>query len=361
MGAVLDYLRVARAQTAAVEGAGFPLAAWIGGAPLWSLPLFALFGVLSHFGGFGENGITDLAYDRQDPAKLHHPLVSGRLSFRRGVVFVYSCQAAAIALFVVLLALSPAAHHLWPVEALIAYVVLGHLYNFIGKEWKPGAVAEISGAFAFAFLACGTLWTGGANWLVWTVMVYAFAMTAFQIAVAGELKELGQKNEKNLLRRLGMRVVGTPLETVPAITDVVAAIEREGGTVRPKRPGQFLAGSADATVFYSTLTTAKVAVLLSIAYYVWPGDWELLVGAATFVVLIVYQIVLTRPGAFDRPGRVRTMGLGEAASYLLLVFVLAPLFGWWLVAGFVVLPVVWFVSMNRALWEGSGSVFAPGV
>src|SRR5271157_5449292 len=199
MGEGLDLLRIARAQTAAVEGAGFPLAAYLGGAPVWSLPLFALFGILAHFGGFGENSITDIGLDRLDPNKRDHPVVSGRVAVHRAMLYVYACQALALLLFLGLLEARGTVAVL-PVAALLGYIGLGHAYNFLGKRWKPGAVLEISGAFALAFLACGTAWTGRTTVLVDIVAVYAFFMVAFQIAIAGELKEIERDNEENLLR-----------------------------------------------------------------------------------------------------------------------------------------------------------------
>jgi len=359
MSAALDYLRVGRAQTAAVEGAGFPLAAWIGGAPLWALPLFALLGILAHLGGFGENGISDLAYDRQDPSKLEHPLVSGRLSFSSGLAFVYGCQAAGVALFIALEFASPAPKSLLllPVLAFLGYILLGHVYNFLGKVWKPGAVLEISGAFALAFLACGSLWTGGADTTVWLVTAYAFVFVGYQIGLAGEIKELGQMNESNLLRRLGSRVgPGLLGAASPSLAGVVAG----GATVIGNRAPFLLTGRGTWWLAHF-LTIAKVGTLTAIAYLVGGEVWARVVFFGSFVSLGIYEVVLLSPGPFDRPRRLKVMGLGEAGSYLLLVLALAPSLWMWLLPAFLLLPVAWFAILNRVLWSRTGSVWAPGV
>ena len=335
------YLRLARAQTAAVEGAGFPLAAWIGGAPLWALPLFALLGILCHFGGFGENGITDLSYDRADPSKATHPLVTGALPRPRAMAFVLGCQMGGLVLFYGVFGWLGHAGDSLPFLAFLSYVVLGHVYNFLGKRWKPGAVMEISGAFALAFLACATAWTGRASVLVWAVMAYAGAMTAFQIAIAGELKELGQANEKNLLRRLGARIA-----------------RREA----PRGTAEELELDAGPRVWTLSmgLTGLKLATLIVIAFLaVW--WWGVFTAGVAGVALTVYTAALLAKRTWDRPKLMRLMGLGEAGSYLLLVLALVPRLGVELAVGFLVLPVVWYTGMNRALWVGTGSSWAPGV
>ena len=259
MATIRDYLRLGRAQTAAVEGAGFPLAAWIGGAPLWALPLFALLGLLAHVGGFGENGITDLRYDRLDPSKATHPLVAGRMSILSALLLVFGCQAAGIGLF---LGLAQYSSHLAqiPLLAFVGYIGLGHAYNVAGKWWKPGAVLSISGSFALAFLACGSAWTGHANGLIWAVTFYAFVFTAFQIAVAGELKELGQSNERNILRRLGTRIGAL----MGPLDGILKDLERGGAKVTrgPRAAsGDFLFPSASTWELAWALSALKAVAL----------------------------------------------------------------------------------------------------
>jgi hypothetical protein len=341
-----DVLRLYRAQTAAVEGAGFPLAAWLGHAPLWSLPGFALLGLLAHFGGFGENSFLDYlaGFDKSDPSKADHPLVAGRMTVGHAGAWVYLAQVAGVLVFVTLLFHGVRA---LPVLAFAGYIGLGHAYNLVGKRNKPLAVAEISGAFALAFLACGSLWTGAADPVVWAAAAYAGVFTAFQIAVAGELKELAQPGERNLLRRLGSRVE-------PGMGG--SAADPRGIAIEPHLdvgPGTW--------VLATVLTGAKWIALGILLVLLWPGFWWYPAFVVAGVALYVYGRALLRPGPFRRPRRVAVMGAGEAASYLLLVLAVAPAIWPWLVWAFAALPVVWFAGMNRLLWPGSGSALAPGV
>lgn len=358
MGAVLDYLRIARAQTAAVEGAGFPLAAWIGGAPLWTLPVFALLGVVAHFAGFGLNSVADLRYDRKDPSKADHPLVTGRVSEGAGYLFSLSMVIAGLALFLALIIAGGAGNRfVLPWLAWSGYVALGFAYNFVGKRWKPGAVLEISGAFALAFLATATAWTGRASPLVWAVVAYAFAFTAFQIGICGEEKELGQPGEKNLLRRLGSSVgPGVLGAASPTLAAVV-----QSGTVVTGDTTPFLLTSERTWVFGIGLTLAKSLTLASVSWLLAGPYWGLVVFTLSWVILLLYTRSLLMPGPFDRPRRLRLMGAGEAGSYLLLVLALVPALWPWLWILFVILPVLWFATLNRALWSRTGSAWAPGV
>ncbi|MBF6555518.1 MAG: UbiA family prenyltransferase [Acidimicrobiales bacterium] len=353
-----DALRLFRAQTAAVEGAGFPLAAWVGGAPLWTLPVFALLGVLCHFAGFGENSLTDIAYDRLDPAKADHPVVAGRVSLRSGWTLVAALQIAGIVLMISLVGVSRA----WVALAPFAgYILLGHAYNFLGKRNKPLAVLEISGAFALAFLASALAWGRAPGVLVWAVVVYAFAMTAFQIAVAGETKELAQANEGNILRRLGARIE----PPVPVLAGLLKAAREGGAVVTVTESGagltaDWLFPGVRASLFAYGLAGGKALALGVVAWAVAGPPWGIVVGWASYIVFSFYALHLLRPGPFDRPRRVRIMGLGEATSYLLLVLALVPALWPWLWVAFIVLPVLWFTVLNRALWS-TGSAWAPGV
>lgn len=346
MGTASDLLRLGRAQTAAVEGAGFPLAAWIGGAPLWTLPVFALLGVIAHLSGFGENSLTDLEFDRKDPSKADHPVVAGRISVRGGWTFVLVMQAMAI---VVLALLTWSSGHWVAWVPFIGYIGLGHAYNLVGKKWKPGAVLEISGAFALAFLAMAMVWTGRFDNTITAVAVYAFLFTGFQIAIAGELKELGQPNERNLLRNLGTRVT-------PEISPLVS---RE--SIRPEALLPSLVVSEQVWAFAFILSAAKAIAIGTVGWMVLGPEWGLIIGAVSGGFFVAYTVALLRPGPYDRPRLLRIMGGGEAASYVLLVLALAPTLWPWLLVAFIVAPVVWFISMNRLLWNTSGSAWAPGV
>lgn len=332
-GKVLDYLRIGRAQTAAMEMGGLSLAAYLGGMPLTWIPYVVVLALIIHLGGFGMNSAspTDLRLDRQDPAKQDHPIVAGRVSMRSAWGFILALHIIGFIMF---------GYLTWVTGAWIAWVPflgfvgLGTIYNLFGKLNKPFAVLEISGAFALAFFGFGVVWTGHTSTLIWAITLYAGLLVAYQIGIGGEVKEIAQRGESNILRRLGVEL-------------------GESGE---------LLSSPVSTALSLGLTTGKVFTLGYIAVIVLPYDpvWVFVIGLAALLVLFTYDIALTGTYVRTRSKRVAVMGAGEAASYLLLVVAVLPILGWWVLA-WVFLPVLWFVVMNARLWPKSGSVFAPGV
>lgn len=359
MSRAADFARVGRLQTAAMEMGGLTLAAYIGGAPVAWLPYVAVLALIIHAGGFGMNSASpyDLRLDRMDPAKRDHPIVAGRVSTRQAWAFVTAMLVLGFGMFGVLTWVTGTWVAWLP---FVGFVVWGALYNLTGKLNKVAAGLEISTAFALAFLAFGMLWTGRASPLVWAVVVFAWTLVCFQILLAGEVKELAQSNEPNLLRRLGA-TVGPPM---PALAGLIEDVVRGGGAVAVNKralTGDWLLPSRAAWFLAFGLSYAKAAALGVVAYLVLGWWWGIAVAVAAYFVFGVYTVALLRPGPFARPKRMVVMGAGEAASYLLLVLALVPALWPWLWALFVVLPVAWFVTLNRVLWSGSGSAWAPGV
>jgi hypothetical protein len=265
--------------------------------------------------------------------------VTGQLPLPRGVAFVVGCQAAGLGLFFGVLGTLGRTWTPLAAGAFLGYIALGHAYNFLGKRWKVGAVLEISGAFALAFEACGTSWTGHVNALIWGVTLYAGLMVAFQIGIAGELKELGQLGERNLLRKLGAAIIPKPTW---------------GG-------GPYFHAPRPVWALSWVLTTGKALALGIVGDLAFGPFWG--VGAFTlgFAVLTLYQYRLLHSGGWDRSSKLHVMGMGEATSYLLLVVAVGPVLGIAVGAAFAILPVLWYVAMNRALWMGTASSWAPGV
>jgi 4-hydroxybenzoate polyprenyltransferase len=363
MATLRDFMQLGRTQTACAEGAVFPLIAYLGGAPLWTLPLFALIGFLVHVGGFAENGMSDLKYDRTDPNKSHHPVVAGRIPTRSGWIFAEGVFAAGAILFFALALYRGAYLAMLP---FAGFLVFARAYNFLGKSWKPGAVLSISLCFSLSPLACGMLWTDRISPIVFAVFLFAFALEAFQIAVSGEIKDVGQMEEKNLLRDLGARL--TPGGPMNYITPLLLTNDTTASARGRAFSGDWFYPGLAAFVLAGVLTLAKILTLEWVASVVvvswsWPGGflWILMSGiVGTLVLAVGYLLPVLAPGPFDRGRRVRTMGLGEAAGYLLLVLVVSPLLLPWLWLPFVVVPVLWYAGFNRAIWS-TGSAWAPGV
>lgn len=340
MAGVRDYARLARLQTASVELGGLALAGYLGGAPLQLLPLYAGLGVLIHVASFGSNSLHDWlgpydfrlrrwvgGVDRVDPNKQHHPLNTGAISPISAALFVYLSEAVALAAFVFL----DRTWSLLPVLLFLYYVGAGNFYNLAGKSRPVAASASISTAFGALFAAFGTLWTGRFLPVVVAVGIFAFLYVLAQQSVLGSLKELGQLNEPNLLRRLGTRLESDLLVVSPA-----------------------------GWAYSYALAALKAAALAIIAELSFGWSWAIVVLVLSAIGFGWTTWRTLRPGPFRRAQRMRELGLSESVGYVFLVLALLPSLGPLLALVLILAPVAWYTGCNRWLWA-SGSVFAPGV
>jgi len=335
---VKDVARLGRLQTAVLEMLGFAIAGFLGGFPIAWIPVLVAFGLLAHLAGFGMNSVSDFlsGFDARDPAKANHPLVAGRMFVRKATSWVFLWVSLGILMESAILfaALGRGVSIGMPALAFVANLALGTLYNVSGKGHKAVKVLEISAAYALGFLAVGTAWTGASMALVELVGSYIFVYGAFNIAIAGELKDIGQTHEENLLRRLGANV----------------------------DPETFwFSMGRGARVLAAVLALGKALAIAGVAYAVGGVVWAVLSVFPTLGILGLYERKLLSPGPYDRPRRLKTMGLGEAVSHLLAVVALAPILGVAGTALLTVLPVLWFLGVNQWLWPSTGSSWAPGV
>lgn len=326
-----DFGILFRAQTAAVEVGLFALAGWLGGAPWIWLPYFVLLGVLEHFGAFGENSVSDYEYDKKQAAltgdKADHPLIAGRMTFGEAWVAVGLCQAISVAMFVYLVGLR---HTTWTLLPFLLFIALGFYYNHRGKENKLAAGLSIALSYGFLAFAVTAVWNGV---VVWPLFLFVTSYVLAQIWGGGEWKELEAGHERNLLRALGSKVEKGRMTT-----------------------------STDVGLLITFLVALKV-LTISLFLREWTWWWWVTVLLAV-LVFGGYEAKLFRSGPYNRPKGMRLLGLGEAASYLLLPIALFWSMPIWFFLYLIIAPVVWFVGFNRSLYVQKGtskSSFAPGV
>lgn len=351
MASLKDVLILGRMQTAAVEVGLFPLVAWLGGVPWVWLPFFIVLGLLEHFGAFGENSLSDLAYDKNDPAKQDHPLVAGRMTEKQGWLYVGLAQALAFSMFLWLVTWRGT---VWTLAPFLMFMLTGYLYNHRSKGNKMLGGIAIAVSYASLALAIAGSWghalsTGALE----AIFLWNGGYVLYQIWVAGEVKEVGQQNEHNLLRGLGTRVkdgrlivsadvIG--LSLILVLSKLWTFLEVYG-----------------TVVLHQPFPWYIVPHLLSWSWSLW---WPTLMAVVILLFLLAYDAKLLKPGKFDRPQRMKVMGLGEAFSYVLLPVMLFWILPVWFFLYLVLGPVVFFAGLNRVLYVKKGtskSSFAPGV
>jgi 4-hydroxybenzoate polyprenyltransferase len=79
---------------------------------------------------------------------------------------------------------------------------------------------------------------------------------------------------------------------------------------------------------------------------------------ASIALMVVTASIMLPPVRFDRSRLKRLFSIHELATYAAILTVVVPLVGGWVALGLFLLPMVWFMAINRLLFGGS---LEPGV
>jgi 4-hydroxybenzoate polyprenyltransferase len=306
--------------------------------------LYALLGVwalLFHYFGFVHNNLADLPHDRADPSKAHFPLVSGTIAERTAKRFWLAGTLLVLALGLVITAHTRTGQAALATASLVAAVGFGAAYNELSKRSRAGPLliavsfAALPGFAFFAALGPGACAPGGCGAglrlavVSSYVILYSFLLMLHDIGYAGYLKDLAP-DPVNWLRALGAR-----------------ADARGEGVYAYQFPR-----GVQAWAWASRLLCPALAFAYVLRYD--PAPLTVGLTALFTVLLLVVFARLSKPGEFPRQRKLALMGASEAIAYFIevasLAGLLAALFGPWSVAAFLLLPLVWFVAMNRLLW-----------
>ncbi|MEM0011097.1 MAG: UbiA family prenyltransferase [Candidatus Bathyarchaeia archaeon] len=331
MDRIADYARLGRMHTAPSEMFGLPLAAYLGGVPPVYLIFFVVLGLMVHTAGFGMNSLVDYlyGYDRADPSKAHHPLVTGRISVLQASVFIFGLQLASVFYFIALT-------HVWfAVVSFAVYVFFGWCYNLLAKRNKWAAMAYLGISMGALFFAAASV-KGLVTSTIVAASLYTCFVVVFQIGICGDLKDLAAgTHEVNVLQQLGTHV--------------------EGGMMVTSQAGYLLA---------FVLSAFKTAFIGYFAYTIDPL-WAVpvtIISGMFFFFFSYREMEGNRP--YDHAYRLRLIGFGEVMAYIFLIVAAFPLMLTWAPYAFIlffVAPVLFYFFMNRMIWPESGSGWAPGV
>jgi len=351
------YARLTRFQTVPLEMVPATVGAVVAtGGPFNTQVLsWAVFGMLYHLVGYGQNSLEDWkrGWDTDDPNKQHHPLNAGRIPQRTAELFVYGLFAVLILYTTVI-----ASNWVALVLLLTGPVLCGTLYNTVGKRtrWKFLFIAySHTTVFALPYYSI----TGAVDPLLLLGSLYVFASIVFQIAVSGEIKDITQ-DEANFLRELGARVEpgrdGHRIEFSWAgqlfaygIRSVTVALGIAFGYVVGQ---QF--GRAGPTLFGSGVTESQGE---SPRLQSWVNVKEVtLAGIGALSVILTWSMLQSGPS--DRTERIATMMQVEICSALMLLVAVVPIIGVSTVAVLSVASGTWVMVFNKLEW---GRLIAPAV
>ena len=312
-----SWLQLFRAQTAPATIL-LVLVPFLAGNPIsGTVVVIAIYALLVHLFSFGGNSLMDtiMGYDREDPSKQHHPLISGAISLplAHNVIHWGLIILTAIGVAITYL-ISP--NPLPAMAALVMWVALGHGYN-----------EGLSKESLFGFISISLCFTSMAAW-AWFLghmeltplgslyLLYVFTVILFQISYSGHLKEMGQSERSNILIKMGARLEGGRFEPGLAVL-YGAAVKLASICVLAQIMGPPLYGPA---LIWFILTLSGM-------------------GAMT--------TLLCMPRDYDRATELKRMSIMEIISIYAPIPLMLP---WSYAIVLMAAGIVYFVEINKLLW-----------
>jgi len=334
---VRKYLQLTRAHTAPLEAVPAALGAALAAGGLFKEPVlaWAIFGVLYHLAGYGANSYLDwvLGYDKNDPNKQDHPMALESFRQMHGAMVIIGLNVGYLLLGLMLTRENPVAFFV-----VLASFLMALVYNTLGKRTKykfiPISLAH-TGVFIAPYIALGgdlfssVFWAATAYMIVWIV---------FQIAISGELKDINNPDEENLLAYVGCYV-------------------SEGAREYMMKKNTFIKINPLVRLVGMLLGEVKVIIAFFIATNLsdgGPGSILVMLSIlAAGMGAMINTETLTRSGSYTRSNRVAIMSYVELWTLVMFASAFMPVVG---VAGVILIvaaSVVWLVAMNKLEWDTS--------
>jgi len=259
----------------------------------------------------------DYWYDVNDPSKRHHPLITGAIKLRSAHNVIHPMLIVSFAALAVIAWLESPAVDL-ALLSLLGFAVFGHAYNDGMDKSTVHSWVPISACFT-SLAAYGWFMSHSYVDVTFAVLMSAtFSAIFFQIAVSGNLKDIGS-DPVNLLRRLGCE------------GDWSNGIKYSG----------------KAMTLIITSTSIKGGLITALPMIVFGSES---VNSIITLVLVIAMIVLTayEVSCRDRDRALKMMSLVEICTlYGMLYGCVEPL----LATIIAVIGVAYFFGVNKAIWK----------
>ncbi len=304
---------------------------------LFALSLLFLSGALFHVYGFVLNEWADLEVDRASADLVGKPLVSGEIAPDEAK---WTAIAAAVLCFVPMAVVTqdPMTH-----ATLAGAVVLAAAYDLWGKRLPLDVL--LAGSITLLLIA-GARAMGDFDasvprhmTLLACVGGLQFLQNLYQNAIEGGIKDADHDaaaGARTYAAVLGVSITEDgEVQTGWAFTN--SALVMKGVQI--------------ALLIY---TAVEVTYLSSHA----SGDLLWVVLVLAIAGMVVTTSLMLPPVRFDRSRLKRVFSIHELMTFAAIMTVLVPLLGAWVALGLFLLPMVWFMVVNRALFGGT---LEPGV
>lgn len=321
---MLKWLRLFRAQTAPATVIPITVGGLFASVNGFWLAYLATVATILHFASFGHNSVLDylLGFDRYDPSKKHHPLQQGEISVVKALWIINVLLYISGLLLIVYVAYTGS---LVGLVFLFSYMTWGYAYNngldhLTKMSWLP-----ISLCFGFGATLGYTLSAPSPDPVI-TILLFSwgFITVLYQIAFEGNLKDVGNPAEVNMLEKYCTISRGRIFCSYVLVVFIVVrwlSIAIAG----------YLATLAGSNKYY-VIAVSVIAAVLSMRNHL-------------------------RMHYGTRDELLELMGRQEVLVYYHLLFVLLPLYTLPIMI-LMIYGVAWFLLMNRLLWR---SRFGPRV
>ena len=333
---VVDRIRqwsiLFRAHTAMLEAPLAAMGAVLGLQQFWSIEvaLWALFGAMYHYSGYGMNSYVDWkkGYDKDDEAKSHHPLNTGKIEPEHAKVAVILSFIATVAF-----ALYLTRSDVLAISLVSTSVVCGIIYNFFGKVTDLKFI-PITIAHSLVFLIPYVLYNGSLSGIgIWIFAALIFHHT-FQIAISGDVKDIKQ-DESSLIKTLGFTHTDSDL-------------------------GETVYNSPYSDFFTSGVTLFQIFIV-TFAYLLYFDVLNFLNFALVIVLsfaLIHTSASVTRSGNYVRSKRVSKMSYREIIGYWTIYTLSIPIIGIVNYTIGFILSMCYLIIVSKFMW---GTYIKPEV
>jgi 4-hydroxybenzoate polyprenyltransferase len=301
------------------------------------LVLLFMVGAFLHIFGFVLNEWADLEVDRASPDLQGKPLVSGEIS---PIEAKWTAIVAGVMCFppLALVTLEP-----WPHLTLLCTLLVAGAYDLWGKR------------FPLDVLLAGSI--------TLLLMVGAQALGGFDPSYAPHVTLLACVGGLQFLQNLYQNAIEGGIKDADHDASAGARTYAALLGVRIGPDGELKTG----LIFTNSALVMKAIQIVLLLYTavevtdVFSHDistplWAILV--VSIAGMIITTSMMLPPVRFDRSRLKRIFSLHELATFAAIVTVFVPLLGEWVGLGLFLLPMAWFMAVNRLLFGGS---LEPGV
>jgi len=321
---IREYLSLLRIQTGAVTASAPLLGGLImGQRDVSHLAVLFVIGLFYHIFGFVLNEYVDIEVDKKSIDLKKKPLVSGSITKNHAlfiVIISILCSYALIVFFY---------RSIYPISFLSLALLLGGLYDIYGKR-IVGMDFVLAGGFFFICLMGASTISTDFNVLVYLVCLMYFFQITFNNAFEGGLKDVdhdGIGGAKTLAQSMGVNVKVGVLKITKSFT-IFAYVLR--------------------IIFLGLLVFLGSQPQLNI----WSYKHGIQMIMIVFLAVISFGILsrFLKSVKFDRFRLMRLFSLHEMTSFFMVILTLSPLFDVWITVFLLLLPTVWYLVTNMALY-----------